>query len=574
MLLLDNAIRYANNVISEKEISTWEVKKQCEIFLHDYYNRQYVEEFQFYFDEDKLLKINNLLKILNFATGFVSNKEILSNLADFQCFFIANIFGWRFKDKHYKFRYNDNTLFIARKNAKTALVSIVYILLMLTEQNYSEFYSICLTKELASELKKAIGQIIGASPAVKKYFKVSTTTTGRITCKLTNSFFEPRVNEAGKNNSIRPCVVCSDEHGNFKEVSNFNAMKSGMKNVLNPLVFRTTTAYEINCSIMETEDLPYIRGVLQGSIENERQFALIYYADEAHLWDDYGMKQASPLRIEENYEEVRNNRNIAKQKPSTRGEYLAKDMNVFVQENKGESYMDLDKYKACIVDKPPIDIKNRPLFIGVDTARIGDLCAITLQVPFFRESDKLLCQYIENYSFLPNNEVLREHIRTDKVPYDTWKAEGYVFTTDSPITDQRKIIQFCETKIKEFEPSKVTFCVDPHNSSMLVTELSSAGYDVFEIFQSAKHVGEATSGLKNLTYEKRIYYLKNPCFQYQLGNAYVKSDENGWIKIDKKAKNRTRIDNVDSTINSNKLAMYWKEEVDINAKILSEDFIM
>ena len=511
---------------------------------------------------------------MNFATGFVSGKEVLNNLAGFQCFFIANIFGWRFKDKPYKFRYNDNTLFIARKNAKTALISIVYILLMLTEQNYSEFYSICLTKELASELKKAMSQIIGASPCIKKHFKVSTTITGRITCKLTNSFFEPRVNEAGKNNSIRPCVVCSDEHGNFKEVSNFNAMKSGMKNVLNPLVFRTTTAYEINSSIMETEDLPYIRGVLQGSIENERQFALVYYADEEHLWDDYGMMQASPLRIEENYDEVRNNRNVAKQKPSTLGEYLAKDMNVFVQENKGESYMDLEKYKACVVEKPPININNRHLFIGIDTARIGDLCGITLQIPFVRECDNLLCQYIENYSFLPNEEILREHIRTDKVPYDSWKEQGYVFTTDSPITDQRKIIDFCENKIKELEPKSVTFCVDPHNSSMLVTELSNMGYDVFEIFQSAKHVGEATSGLKNLTYEGRIYYLKNPCFLYQLGNAYVKSDEDGWIKIDKKAKNRTRIDNVDSTINSNKLAMFWKEEIDLNSKILADDFIV
>lgn len=574
MILLDKALQYANDVVAEKEVTTWEVKKQCELFLNDYNNRQHQDNFDYYFDEEKLEVINNLLKIMNFATGFVENVPVLDALANFQAFLIANVFGWRYKNKQERFRYRDVNLFIARKNAKSSIVAIIFILLMLTEQQYSEFYSICLTKELASELKKAMEQVITASPLISKHFKISSIKVGRITCNLTKSFFEPRVAESGKNNAIRSAAFVGDEYGNFKEISNFNAMRSGQKSVLNPIAFKTTTAYEINNSIMETEDLPYIRNVLNGSIEDEKTFSLIYYAEKEHLFDDIGMYQASPLRIEQNYEEVRNNRKLAKEKPSAMGEYLTKDMNVFVQENKGESYMDLNKYKACVVKEPPINLMNRPLFIGIDTARIGDLCGVTFQVPFIREEDKLLCQYIENYSFLPNDEVLEEHIHTDRVPYDSWKRQGYVLTTDTPITDQRQIINFCMNKIKELNPCSVAWCIDPHNSSMLTTELLSMGQDVFEIYQSAKHIGEATSGLKNLTYEGRIYYLDNPCFLYQLGNAYVKSDENGLIKIDKKAKNRTRIDNVDSTINSNKLAMFWKEVISLEERIMSDTFIM
>ena len=100
-------------------------------------------------------------------------------------------------------------------------------------------------------------------------------------------------------------IEVGDEYGNFKEISNFNAMRSGQKSVLNPIAFKTTTAYEINNSIMETEDLPYIRNVLNGSIVDEKTFSLIYYAEREHLFDDIGMYQASPLRIEQNYEEVR-----------------------------------------------------------------------------------------------------------------------------------------------------------------------------------------------------------------------------------------------------------------------------
>ena len=149
MILLDRAIRYAENVLSGKEITTWEVEAQCEIFLDDYYENQFEEDFEFIFDEKRLLRINNILKLMNFATGHVEGKEVLENLADFQCFFLANIFGWRYKNNRKKFRYREATLYIARKNAKTALIAIVFILLMLTEQQFSEFYSICLTKELA-----------------------------------------------------------------------------------------------------------------------------------------------------------------------------------------------------------------------------------------------------------------------------------------------------------------------------------------------------------------------------------------------------------------------------------------
>ena len=67
MLLLDNAIKYVNDVLSGKEVATWEIVEQCKVFKEDYETNQYRENFEFYFDEDKLLVINNLLTLLNFA---------------------------------------------------------------------------------------------------------------------------------------------------------------------------------------------------------------------------------------------------------------------------------------------------------------------------------------------------------------------------------------------------------------------------------------------------------------------------------------------------------------------------
>ncbi|MEG0133983.1 MAG: terminase large subunit, partial [Clostridium sp.] len=223
MILLERALRYCDNVINGTEVTTKEVIRQCEAFKEDYYINQYKECFEWYADEKKLSIINNLLKLFNFPTGFVAGQQVLKNLCDFQCFLICGVFLFRYKNNPRKFKHNDITLFIARKNAKTSVVALIFILLMLTEQNLSEFYSICVSKELAAELRKAIAQTIEASPLISKHFTISKTKTGDITCKITKSFYQPRVAEAGKNNSVRPSAICSDEHANFKDADNFNA---------------------------------------------------------------------------------------------------------------------------------------------------------------------------------------------------------------------------------------------------------------------------------------------------------------------------------------------------------------
>lgn len=529
--LLDKAIKYANDVVEGKEITTWEVKKQCEIFLDDYYNRQKDINFEFFFSKKKISKINKLLKLLNFATGFVAGKEVLENLSGFQAFFIANIFGWRYKHKSYKFRYNDITLFIARKNAKTALIAIVFILLMLTEQKYSEFYSICLTKELSAEIKKGMEQIINASPYIKKYFKISSTKTGSIKCLLTDSFFEPRTSESGKNNSIRPSAFVSDEHGNFSENSNFNAMKSGQKNVLNPLVFRTTTAYAINNSIME-EDLDYIRAVLKGVITDERQFALVYYAEEEHLWDDIGIYESNPLRIEENYDTIRKDRDIAKVKLSTREEYLTKSMNVFVQENKYEAYMDIGLWKQCKEDD--IDFNGKEVVVGVDGSISLDLTSVSIM---YKENNEYYCM---SHGFLPSGNMDE---RREKINYYDMQNRGYCDIHDGMTVNYNKLEEYIRNIEDKYNCKIKCIISDPFNMKQTMENLAK-DYEVILLRQTFGNLTVATKAFRDEVYNKKVHYLKNELLDWCVSNATLNYGKSGDVMLakDKALKNKKRID--------------------------------
>ncbi|MGL4850954.1 MAG: hypothetical protein ACRC28_18865 [Clostridium sp.] len=146
--IVEQAYQYMKMVLRE-DYPGWEIKAQCKILEKLWDEDQYKEECKYFFSLTHIKKIAGLLKLLNFATGFVANKPVYENLSDYQCFLIVNLFAWRLKDKPHKFKHRKITLFVSRKNAKTATVGIIYILLMLTEQKFSEFYSICLNRELA-----------------------------------------------------------------------------------------------------------------------------------------------------------------------------------------------------------------------------------------------------------------------------------------------------------------------------------------------------------------------------------------------------------------------------------------
>lgn len=544
MILLERALRYAERVVAGKEITTKEVIIQCKWFLIDL-EKQDEEDFEFYFDEEKLKVINNLLKLFNFATGFVEGEQVLENLADFQCFYLANIFGWRFKDNPKKFRYNDITLYIARKNAKTALVGLTFLLLMLTEQDYSEFYSICLTKELAAEIRKSMVQILDASPLISKHFKWSKSKTGIIECKITKSFFEPRTAESGKNNSIRPSAFVSDEHANFKENSNFTAMKSGQKNVINPLVFRTTTAYAIDDSIMEA-DLEYIRKVFDGLVFNQRQFALLYYAEEKDLWNDTGMYKANPLRIEENYETIRADRERALVQENLQEEYLTKSMNYFMPENSGEVFVTIDELKKCKIDE--FDWNGKDVYIGMDLAETDDNTAVSMLT--YHEGKVIA----KSWAIIPKARIEAKSLK-ESVDYKLEIKKSTCYACGDEVIDYGYVENLVMELEEQYGVNIVKIGYDRRNALSSAQKLEKENYECSEVVQHSRVLHAPIKLLKELILNKIFGYEENRLLEINFVNARETKDTNLNKYLNKK-KSKGKIDIVMSIVD----ALYLLQE--------------
>ena len=541
MLLLDKAIQYANDVVSGKEITTWEVETQCEWFLEDL-KKQNNDDFEYYFDLNKLKIINNLLKLFNFATGFVAGKQVLENLVGFQAFLIANIFGWRFKNNSDKFRYKDITLYIARKNAKTALVGLIFLLLMLTEQNYSEFYSICLTRELAAEIRKSMVQILESSPIISKHFTWSKTQIGKIECTITHSFFQPRTAESGKNNTIRPCAFVSDEHGNFTDNSNFNAMKSGQKNVVNPLLFRTTTAYAIDNSIMES-DLEYIRKIFKGEIKDNRTFAVLYYSYEENLWNDTGMYQANPLRIEENYKTIREDREKALHKEDEVEEYLTKSMNYFMPANSGEEYVTIEEIQACKLEKE-FDWQGRYVYLGLDLAETDDNTGVAM-ITYNSETEEV---YAKTWAFIPSLRIESKSQR-EHVDYKREIKKGNCFACGDEVISYKAIENFIIDIEKNYGVKVIQVAYDRRNALSTAEKLESEGFETVEVVQHSRFLHPSIKLLKEMILSKKFHYNSNKLLEINFVNARQTEDTNLNKYLNKK-KSKGKIDLVMSIVDA------------------------
>lgn len=536
MILLDKALKYCEDVKNGIEITTDEVKLQCQIFLDDYYINQYDEDFEFLFSEKKLKKINNLLKLFNYATGFVAGKQVLEGLEGFQALFLCAIFGWRYKKDSKKFRYRDVILFIPRKNTKSFMAALVILLLMLTEQDFSEFYSICIDRDLAKETRKAMAQLISASPHIEKHFFVSESEIGIIKCKLTNSYYIPRTSKADKNNSIRPACFIADEVGAFTKNDNIQAMRKGQLSVMNPIAIKTTTAYANSDSIM-LEELEYDKAVLNGVIENKRLFALLYYATLEEAWTDEGLYKANPLRVQENYEEIKADREIAKIKTSEQEEFLTKNLNIFLQSNELNKYLDINYWKKCRINDKEFreKIKGKKVKLGVDMSVTTDLTAVGIE---FDDEGIIYCK---SHGFLPEDSL--ENRREKNIDYRKYEKLGYCSIHKGMTVNYTLVEEYIRGIEDEYECTIECIVTDPMNAKEMMERLSE-DYDVILLKQTFTNLSPATKEFRKKIYDFEVRYVENELLDWNMLNASTTKGKSDDEMLIKENKNKQRIDMV------------------------------
>lgn len=269
-------------------------------------------------------------------------------------------------------------------------------------------------------------------------------------------------------------------------------------------------------------------------------FALLYYADEEHLWDDFGLEQANPLKIADNFDEIRNNRQKALEKPTEREEYLCKHMNYFLPTNSGESYVDIDDLRKCKVAE--FDWTGRNVWLGVDLAMSGDNCAVSMCT----EEDFNI--YVESIAFVPA-ERIPEKNRMEKINYHDFIKEGKCIACGDLTVDYSVIEDWVLSVEEKYGVTVMGVAYDRYNCLSSAQKWEKAGLKTVELKQHSSVLHPATKLVKEKILNREFYYTENKLLEINFVNARCVEDTNKNMYVNKK-KSHGKVDMCVALINA------------------------
>lgn len=575
MTILEEITAYAHDCI-DGEWSSRSCQKHkwaCMRLLRDI-ERMGTEGFPYVWNEDRAQSIVDWFKYLRHSKGILAGQPIY--LTTWQKFCICQIYGWvRMETRTRRFRKSYKQ--VARKNAKSQEQGGVglYEMSVTATKNHevAETYTAGTKRDQSKVVFREADLMLRGSPLRTK-FKVRRDSIEHI---ATGSTMKPLSKDDRKEgDGSNPALLTLDEYHQHP-TTEFYDLGLGSQTIEPLLNIITTAGVDLNypCYVQEYQ---YCSRILDpdSDVEDDAYFVDICeldpedYENLDNLDNEELWWKANPIRMSypEGRQKIREEWAIAKEVPEKMSIFLTKMMDVWVQARQN-GYMNMAKWKACEVKELPIDIKGQPVYIGLDLSAKLDMTSVSFVIPFTRSNDDrgnpILEYIVFCHSFIPSRERLIEHIRVDKVAYDAWERQGFITVTDTPIVDQSRMMNYIFEFVKNHELKIQCFCFDPANAAKIMMDLAAEGFVVEEVFQSYKHLNEATCGFREQVYSRHVYYLHNPMLNYAMGNAILRVN-NGLIKVDKDATTK-RIDPVDSTLCGFKLASYHDFGMDFEEAI-------
>ena len=591
MTILEELIEYANNCIEDKYISENEdyisCKKHkwaCQRFLNDLKRSATGQDsFPYIWNETEAQRIVDWFSLLRHSKGDLSGKPII--LTPWQRFDLCQIYGWRHKDTGRK-RFKQTFTEVGRKNAKSQMEAGVALYEISTQSTKNEEVYECYTAGTKRDQSKIIfneAKLMLKGSPLRQKFKLTRDLIEHI---KTGSYIKALCKEDGqKGDGTNPAVLILDEY-HQQATTEFYDLGLGSNTKESLLMIITTAGVDLTypCYVQEYAYCSRLLNPDVDSVQNDAYFADILeldpedYENIEHIGNERLWWKANPIRMsyENGRQRIREAFKIAKEIPEKMTAFLTKMLNIWVQAQEN-SYMDMSKWKACQVEKIPIDTKKMSVYVGFDMSAKIDLTSVAFIIPFlsgeYDATGKEIVKYIVfSHSFIPNREKLAERKRKDKVDYDAWERLGFLSVTDTPIVDQNVVMQYVLNTCSENQWRIETLCFDPANASKMMMELE-ADYDVEEVFQSHKSLNEATQGFREQVYSRNVLYTYNPLLNYAMSNAMIRQNQ-GLIKIDKDATTK-RIDPVDAILCAFKLALYHEftdDFLDVIDKFLESEW--
>ena len=558
---MTKAYDYCKNSVNKKTTPKF-VKIQMKLYMRieEGKDRKYKVDLSLY---DKLEQI---LKLLIMPKGLKAGQTLYECTTGYQWLIYTAVLCTVHKDNPKKRRYATCILEIPRKNFKTFTCGTLFTILFIMEPRFSEFYSVAPDGKLSREIKEAITNTIKSSPLIyefngSKRFKLL---RDNIIFIPKDSRFTPLNYTSGNADGKLPNVYCADEVGGLPNNYMVEAMQSGQLNILNKLGFIISTKYPTIDNPIEEYDA-YARKVLEGTVEDESLFALLYVPDKTEGWetDDNIMRQANPVSLEipEFWDDLLQKRARAIVMESARENFLCKHCNIIYQGAGTENYIDINEVQKCKVNS--IDWKGRVVYLALDLSMSNDNTAAAMVS--VDDNENILADVV---AFIPEGRI-DEKNAAEKIDYREFVRSGKAIACGDKIIDYAAVEDYVLGIEERYGVQVQAIGYDRYNALSTAQKCERAGYTTIEIKQHSSVLHPATKRLKEKILAGEFQYTENKLLEINFQNSRCTYDTNKNLYVNKK-RSRGKVDMVVALINATYLLEqdYFLNQSDFTIQVI------
>ena len=432
-------------------------------------------------------------------------------------------------------QFNTAYIEIPKKMGKSELAAAVALLLCCGDnEERAEVYGCAADRQQAAIVFDVAADMVKMCPALHRRVKILASQK-RMVYLPTNSFYQVLSAEAYSKHGFNIHGGVFDELHTQPNRKLFDVMTKGSGDArMQPLYFLITTAGTDTHSICYETHQKAV-DVLEGRKIDPTFYPVIYGADETDDWTDPKVwKKANPsLGVTVQMEKVQAAFESARQNPGEENSFRQLRLNQWVKQSV--RWMPMEKWDKCAFAVNEEELAGRVCYGGLDLSATTDLTAFVLVFPPEEQTDKY---QILPYFWIPE-ETVDLRVKRDHVPYDVWKKQGFIQTTEGNVVHYGFIETFIERLGERYNIREIAF--DRWGAVQMVQNLEGMGFTVVPFGQGFKDMSPPTKELMKLTLEEKIAHGGHPVLRWNMDNIFIRTDPSGNIKADKE-KSTEKID--------------------------------
>lgn len=505
------AAKYEADVLSGKVLACEFVKKAVRRNQED--RKRYKDHGLYAFSESEGNRVCRFIELLTHTKGALAGQKI--KLEPWQVWILSTIFGWRRRSDGGR-RFRRVYIEVPRGNGKSCLSSCVALYCLLADREPgAEVYSFATTRDQAKIVFGDAKQMCVANQALRQNFGLEVLANA-LYVPRTNSTFQAKSAEGSTLDGLNTHFACVDELHAHKTRAVYDVVETSMGKRLNSLLWVITTAgFDTSGICYEVRTM--VRGVLDGTIEDETQYGVIYTIDEDDDWTtEEALIKANPnWGVSVMPEVIIPLQKKAMAIVSATNNFKTKHLDVWC--SAGTAWMDLVAWKRCGHMRDLDDMLGKPCVIGLDLGAKND---VTAKVIVFKEQDENGKPrfYISTKLYLPEAAVEK----STNAQYQGWADTGAITVTGGAMTDLSRIEEEIREDLSRFDVQAIAY--DPWQATQLAVNLSEDGAPMVEYRNTVQNLSEPMKWLEALVQDGKLTHDENPAMDWMMGNVVAKLD--------------------------------------------------